>query len=477
MKTKLLPLIVIAVITWSKCLAGADGTQLWTSMGTGGSPSNSGVIFSINADGSQGAAAFAFNGTDGSNPSGNMVQTSGNLIYGTTTSGGLYNDGVLFCFNTATHLYQDLHNFNGTDGSYPRDLLLGADGNIYGTTMMGGSHTSSTATNGCGVMYSYNPLTKDFILIRDFAGNDGENPQGLMQAKDGKIYGMTRQGGTGYGTIFSYAFTDSNFTSLYSFHNTDGALPSDCGLIQATDGNLYGMTTWGGIYNQGVIFRFAPGKNAYSKLYDFPGGSGIFGGTGAYPGGTLMQASYGNLYGLTTYGGQYLDGVIFTYNLTSSSYSSLFNFNGENGANPVGGLIQISNGLLYGTTSYGGTNGTGVIFNYNYYSSSYNVVSDCNTNTGGGTPMSNLIPLSTVSAVAPIPAHEISLYPNPATDQLILQTGDSKPEQVVIRNMSGQQVLEQSYIERVDISGLAAGVYFIQVKNNTAYTWTKFIKL
>ena len=137
-------------------------------------------------------------------------------------------------------------------------LIQASDGKLYGMTEFGGS-------GNVGVIFSFDPSSSTYTKLKDFDTTNGANPQGsLIQASDGKLYGMTYQGGSnGSGVIFSFDPSATTFTNLKDFDNTNGGYPQGS-LMQASDGKLYGMTLKGGISVIGVIFSFDPfGCNLY----------------------------------------------------------------------------------------------------------------------------------------------------------------------------------------------------------------------
>ena len=197
-----------------------------------------------------------------------------------------------------------------------------------------------------------------FIPLYSFTGgNDGANPvAGLVQASDGNLYGTTHEGGTnGYGAIFRIT-TGGGLVPLYSFTGgNDGADPY-AGLVQTGDGNLYGTTEYGGTNDNGVVFRVTT-NGILTPLYSFTGGH-----DGGNPRGALVQATDGNLYGTTENGGTNFDGTVFRIS-TNGALKPLYSFtDGHDGAFPESGLMQANDGNLYGTTYEGGTNGYGVVF-------------------------------------------------------------------------------------------------------------------
>jgi uncharacterized repeat protein (TIGR03803 family) len=137
------------------------------------------------------------------------------------------------------------------------------------------------------------------------------------------------------------------------------------------------MTSEGGGFNAGVIFSYDPTSSSFLRLKDFDIANG------SYPFGSLMQAADGNLYGMTTSGGNNNRGVIFSYDPGSATYEKLLDFDSANGSSPSGSLLQASNGRLYGVTGIGGSTNAGVLFSYDITLSSYAKLKDFD-NAGGG---------------------------------------------------------------------------------------------
>src|SRR5579885_183827 len=155
------------------------------------------------------------------------------------------------------------------------------------------------------------------------------------------------------------AFANSSLTRLYSFGTGNNAAANPYGrLLQAADGKVYGTTSAGGAAGQGTVFVMNPDGSGFAVLHRF----GLIAGDGARPFGALLEASDGSLYGTTEAGGQNGLGTVYKLNKDGSSFVLLRSFAGNDGANPEAGLIEGSDGLLYGTTSGGGTNDYGVVF-------------------------------------------------------------------------------------------------------------------
>lgn len=295
-------------------------------------------------------------GNDGDNPIAGLVQANDGNLYGTTSEGGTNGYGTIFRITTSG-VVTPLYSFtNGDDGAHPyAGLVQASDGNLYGTAADGG-------TNDDGVVFR---VTTNGVLtpLYSFTGaHDGADPRGgLVQASDGNLYGTTADGGTNSdGTVFRIT-TNGTLKSLYSFTGGhDGTFP-EATLVQASDGNLYGTTYQGGISNSlpgyGAVFRITT-NGLLTPLYSFTNGF-----DGADPVAGLVQASDGNLYGTTEAGGTNHYGAIFRIT-TNGIFTPLYSFtDGHDGAYPEATLVP-ANGNLYGTTYEGGTNGYGVIFQF-----------------------------------------------------------------------------------------------------------------
>jgi uncharacterized repeat protein (TIGR03803 family) len=267
-----------------------------------------------------------------------------------------------------------LASFNGRDGAAPTGALVqGPNGNYYGTTATGG--TISATSPGAGVIYEVTPTGK-VVVLHTFCLQarcpDGSGPQSpLVLATDGNFYGTTTDGGAySVGTIFKITPT-GEFTSIYSFCGetvlgicTDGMLVT-AGLIQAVNGDFYGVATAGGSENEGTLFRVtSAGK--LTVLYNFCSQNPPYCTDGASPWATLIQGSDGYLYGTAEEGGAYRGGTVFKVAL-DGTLTTIYNFcAGEtgntclDGSAPEAPLIQASNGDFYGATTAGGTVGCGI---------------------------------------------------------------------------------------------------------------------
>jgi uncharacterized repeat protein (TIGR03803 family) len=206
-----------------------------------------------------------------------------------------------------------------------------------------------------------------FTTLHNFDGTDGKVPiAGLVQATNGNLYGTTGSGGAnGDGTIFKITPSGTLMT-IYSFcpppnRCTDGAYPV-AGLIQGTDGNFYGTTSEGGANSHGTVFKISP-SGMLATLHSFCSESGCA--DGQHPSEGLVQATDGNFYGTTYSGGAYGFGTVFTIS-PSGTLATLHSFCSGSGCTdgqyPSAGLVQAIGGNLYGTTYDGGASGEGTVF-------------------------------------------------------------------------------------------------------------------
>jgi len=299
----------------------------------------------------------SFDGTDGANPAAVLIQATNGYLYGTTYAGGANNDGTVFKISPSGTL-TTLHSFDYTDGEEPNGGLVQAtDGNFYGTTYAGGA-------NNDGTVFKISP-SGTLTTLHSFAGypTDGSDPTAaLVQATDGNLYGTTLQGGAGNdGTVFKVT-AGGALTTLYNFCSqsacTDGSSPYAV-LIQATDGNFYGTTfEAGGVAGEGTVFKITP-RGALTTLYSFCSQTACT--DGAQPLAGLVQATDGNFYGTTTYGGANGGGTVFKIT-PSGTLTTLYGFCSQSactdGTRPVAGLVQATDGNFYGTTGGGGANST-----------------------------------------------------------------------------------------------------------------------
>ncbi len=308
-----------------------------------------------------------FNGENGHLPQGQtIIQATNGRFYGTTVAGGAYGKGNVYELTPggkASNFYSFCSLANCADGEYPSTSpILGSDGNLYGVTYSGGNDTG--ATSGSGTVYKLTlsgKLTTLYAFCPTTPCVDGQYPNGIIQASDGNLYGTTLNGGNDYngsgaGTIFEIT-ASGEFKSLHVFCSLakcdDGGYP-DFPPIEGMDGQLYGIAASGGTDGGGGVFYELTSSGSYQPLVEF---CAIFSGncpTGTEPT-TVVQDASGNFYGTTRYGGSKSYGTIFKVT-PQNVYSVLQDFDFAQ-ANPFEGLTLANDGNLYLSTP-------GVVTNY-----------------------------------------------------------------------------------------------------------------
>lgn len=343
---------------------------------------NGGVIFITHIDSNLVAEHSFVVQNEGSNPEGSLMEASNGKFYGMTVDGGENHSGVIFEFDPISGAYAKKHDFNYYDGKFPKGSLIEvSNGKLYGMTSEGGN-------NHKGSLFEYDPVSETFSKKIDFDGTNGSSPYGsLIQGSNDKLYGLTSSGGAyDQGVLFEFNPSTNNFTIKFDFSQGSGSEPHGS-LMQASDGKIYGMTSRGGINNEGVLFEFDLATNNYSKKFDFGGNNG------SSPYGSLIQANNGKLYGMTFGGGRFNPGVIFEFDPFSGNYAKKYDFDFINGGNPKGSLIQAFNGKLYGLAANSTGSAAGVLFEYDLSTNSYLKKVEFNSN-GGNTPYGSLLEAS-----------------------------------------------------------------------------------
>ncbi|MGA7220733.1 MAG: choice-of-anchor tandem repeat GloVer-containing protein [Candidatus Sulfotelmatobacter sp.] len=299
-----------------------------------------------------------FNGGNGANPFlGALTQGRDGKLYGTTYNGGANGIGTIFRFNQATNYISVMHSFAGADGSSPAGgVTLATDGNFYGTTNYGGSA-------GFGVLFRITP-SGVYTVLHSFLGeSDGEYPDSApIEASDGNLYGVTTGGFNGDGsavdpTVYKYTRTGV-YSIVYTFAATDGA--NVAMMMQGSDGMLYATANTGGSDACGSIVKLTlagvlKGVHSFNCQHD----SG-----GAYPFAALVEASNGNYYGTTPDGGVNDFGVLFELSPTFAETVG-YTFTSAGARTPQAGLVQGTDGNLYGVTQSSGNLEGGILYNWN----------------------------------------------------------------------------------------------------------------
>jgi len=293
-----------------------DGTFLYGMTSFEGYPLHgAGTVFKIKPDGSGKTILLSFAGStnvcfpNGAMPLGSLFY-DGTYLYGMTAFGGASSnssnsgDGTIFRIKTDGSGDTILFSFTGTNGNRPYGSLISDGTFLYGMTTFGG--VNNIANGGDGTIFKIKPDGTGFSKLLDFANDTvhGTNPYGSLIFDGTFFYGMTSGGGTkDMGTIFKIKPDGSGYVKLFDFTGTNGSTPK--GSLIFDKNYLYGMSYNGGTNNMGVIFRINPEGCWYSKLLDFSGVT-----NGANPSGDLLSDGT-FLYGITSGGGINNDGTMF----------------------------------------------------------------------------------------------------------------------------------------------------------------------
>ncbi len=334
-----------------------------------------GTVYQLTRAGSGWAYGLIFefpsDGSGGTHPSARVLFGPDGHLYGTTQLGGAFQKGVVFtltpplsicktlaCFWKEKLIYQ----FQGApDGDGPTgDLTWDLAGNIYGTTNIGGSGGNTTD----GAVYELkpgNPWTEQ--VIHSFGRFNGIDPWSGVLYINGNLYGTSSDGGLSHqGEVFELELDHGGWTEthLHDFGSPSEGINSVAGLVRDAAGNFYGATTDGGSGGGGVVYEllYSGGSWTFQVIYNFS----PFSRCG--PQSALIMDSVGNLYGTTVCQGVNNLGSVFKLTKAGDSwvYTSLHDFNGDDGAYPTGGVTIDADGTLYGTASEGGLQNSGVVW-------------------------------------------------------------------------------------------------------------------
>jgi uncharacterized repeat protein (TIGR03803 family) len=387
-------------------LLGADGALYGVS--SANTVVSGGLVYRSTLDGLSVRTLHQFTGADGSAPRAPLVEASDGLLYGSTRLGSstdAFSSGMTYQIASDGSGFTVLHQFeswtdrnvNGspinTDGAYPEAALIeGSDGFLYGVTRAGG-------TNGTGVVFRQSRVGPDFpvSVLHDFGqvtstasdafitNADGAAPSGSLLEAYGYLYGTTTVGGThGRGTIFRLQLDGSGFDVVHEFtsvattspfNNVDGATPV-VGLTDGQDGMLYGVASLGGANGIGTLFMLDPnfvldpdGHRIWTltPLHDFELANG------STPSGALIVGTVDNvtrLYGTTFYGGTDANdattnlGTIFSIARDGTGFTKLLSFDGNQGSNPSGPLLQLDASTFVGIAVADGKCNQGTVFRF-----------------------------------------------------------------------------------------------------------------
>lgn len=427
-----------------------------------GGENNTGTIFFTYGPGDEQQIVHSFSYGSGDSPIGSLILASNDHLYG-TTAGGNSDYGVIFQFDRDILQYQKMFEFNGgTDGFHPTGHLVNhSNGKIYGMTRNAGEDQA-------GVIFEYVPGESTISIKKYFRGYDGANPEGgLAVGSNGLLYGLTSYGGNyNAGVLFVFDPESEEYEVLYDFVPVNGMIPV-CTLLQASNGKLYGVTPKGGQFNSGVLFEYDITSETYTKLIEFDGQN-----AGSEPLGSLVEASNGLLYGMSKrneIAESESYGVIYSYDIVSFQINKLHVFDDENGAYPTGSLIEADEYKLIGVTDYGGINDDGVRFEFDIIENSFTKLLDFNGDNGRLPIYSNLIKVYSVGIEESELDNIITVSPNPANSHITIQINtDFKNIEYTLSSMKGDLVehnkMSSGKLTTINTSSVIAGIYLLKIK-------------
>src|ERR1044071_3284497 len=372
-------------------------------------------------------AFHSFDGSNGANPNG-IVVLSGSTLYGTTVDGGSSGQGTVFAINTNGTGYTNLYIFTGgNDGGNPYGGLVLSGNVLYGTTQSGGS-------SGNGTVFAVNTNGTGFTNLHSLDGyKDGARPFAGLVISNNTLYGTAYIGGDSTnGTLFKVNSDSTSFTILHTFTEfPDGGLPQ-AGLILSGD-TLYGTAADGGSFGSGTVFRVNTDGTVYGVVHSFTAYDPYNNGTnsdGDYPTSSLTLSG-DTLYGTTADGGSAGNGTVFAINTNGTGFTVLHTFSGSSGGgSPQAGLI-LSGNTLYGTSKHGGSYGGGTVFSLSFSPQLTIILSDINviltwpTNYAGfdytGFTLQSttnlLLPVWTTNSPSPVVVNGQNTVTNPSGTQ------------------------------------------------------------
>jgi uncharacterized repeat protein (TIGR03803 family) len=310
--------------------------------------------------------------------SGTIVGSTASLATGNGAVFRLNQEGSQFT-TTYTFPSADSDGTNVTAGS-----TLSTNGFLYGTARFGGANS--------GVLFRMRPDGSGFEAMKFFGyadlsqGSDASG--GVIQGSDGRLYGSLSAGGTApvgstaLGTVYGINQDGSGFQVLHTFLSTgaDGRQPM-AAPVEGNDGALYGTAYFGGGAAAGVIYRVGKDGNGYTIIHRFTNSV-----SGQNPSARLLAGQDGRLYGVTESGGPSGGGVVFAISTAGTGFTPLKTFasTGSGLRTPKGALIQDTNGVLYGTASLGGAGGFGGLFKIQTNGGGYTVMHEFSATGGDG---------------------------------------------------------------------------------------------
>jgi len=424
---------------------------------------------------------------NGKHPVGSSLISDGTYLYGMTNEGGVYDFGVIFKIKPDGTDYQKLLDFNGANGKRPWGSLISDGTYLYGMTHRGGA-------DDWGVIFKIRHDGTDYTVLEDLNVTKGGQPFGSLILEGSHLYGMSRVGGSDHsGVIFKVDTNGTGYVKLWDFFDTNSSFNfgnAPLGTLVSDGTYLYGMTTKGSSNGTGGIFRIMrDGSSILESVYDFPDSTNSNAVTHSS---LILQGGY--LYGSCRQGGANDIGNVFKVKTDGTDYQNLLDFDHSISGIVHSSTLYFDGNYLYGNGIAGGTYGKGNVFRMFPDGTGFEILHDFD-GMEGETPGSeglfddgnNLYGMTTfggvddfgvifkldkttlsISSVHFENQAQITVYPNPTQDKLIIETEKVLPIRIV--NALGATVLE-TQIEQgnnsIDLTGLTSGIYFVQTETST----------
>jgi len=397
-----------------------------------------------------------------------LIEGPNKHLYGLSNYGitSFFAVGAIFDYDPISGYFQNIHVFySDKDGSNPEGGMLLADNNrLYG-------YTSAE-------MFEYDLSNNNYEQVADFGNHNTSKSNTPIQASNGKLYGMIN--GATYDddykpALFEYNIETKNYEIKFDFGTLPLNIVSVIGSLIEYNGNLYGLVSNG---NSGYLFEYNLSTSEIEIKVNFYKSTKVE--TGQYPV-ALILANNEMLYGVTNAGGAYNNGILFKYDPTTEIFTKKMDFDLPEGKSPLGSLMQASNGKLYGRARYGGSDSKSILYEYDIVSETYDIkieydfINQKNTNTGAlfETNPNSLKEGSSMN----IDKTYTSIYPNPVIDYINIKS-DVNITKIEIYNQLGQLVLSKFNTQNINISTLNSGIYIIKVTTKNGIIKTqKIIKL
>ncbi|MBP6732865.1 MAG: T9SS type A sorting domain-containing protein [Chitinophagales bacterium] len=422
---------------------------------------NKGAFFVADSNGNNFHKVYSFKTADGSEPEGDLVFDQNGIVYGVTLFGGAGDSCVIYSFDLNTNTYTLEHDFYDTKDSgwwdHSGGILL-PDGKLYGVGQAGGLY-------GGGSIYRFDPVTDLFESLFDFDSASGlDSESGLVDMGNGKLYGTTPGGGLhNQGTLYSFDPLTKDFRVLHNFIDSTGAWVGSGKLTKGKDGNIYGVAK-GSMFST-KLFRYNLTTNNYTVVHDFVN---LF--DGADIPNCLVHTANGKLYGAAGVGGPApYDGYLFSYDIQTDSVTVLKSFTDSTGLKPRGGLTLASNGKLYGTLSEGGIYGGGSVFSFDIATGTFASVYQFDS-ISGARPVGSVTEVVTGISTGIVNTTELKfkIMPNPASSSVLVNS-PLAIDKIFLSDLNGKvcSVTTKQITPGVFVLGgldsYANGTYFITV--------------